>query len=137
MTHPVPIQRTVMRPTAGATARAAARRAEHRMRMLAIPAALLMLAAIVLAGAAHAQASQAPAQAAPTAVGDTTRGLLALQRDGRRASATPRPIDGPVAETSYQRYLDSFRHPIPESASERERLSRGAGAGASDAPRTR
>ncbi|QHE86452.1 DUF3613 domain-containing protein [Hydrogenophaga sp. BPS33] len=46
-------------------------------------------------------------------VGDSTRSLLQRQRDGREASATPRPIDGRVAELSHQRHLKSFEHPIP------------------------
>lgn len=46
-------------------------------------------------------------------VGDATRDLLTLQREGRAASPTPRPIAGDVADLSYQRYLKSFTHPIP------------------------
>lgn len=47
-------------------------------------------------------------------VGDATSQLLALQRGGSVASTTPRPIAGDVATRSYQRYLQSFDHPIPE-----------------------
>ncbi len=50
----------------------------------------------------------------PLRVGDATDTLLALQRSGALASATPRPIAGPVAYRSYERYLKSFEHPIPE-----------------------
>jgi hypothetical protein len=50
----------------------------------------------------------------PLRVGDATDMLLALQRSGEIASATPRPIAGPVAHRSYERYLKSFEHPIPE-----------------------
>lgn len=46
--------------------------------------------------------------------GDATHGLLAMQREGDLASRTPRPLAGDVASLSYQRYLDSFKHPIPE-----------------------
>lgn len=46
-------------------------------------------------------------------VGDATRTLLDLQRDGHYASTTRRPIAGEVATLSYQRYLDSFKLPIP------------------------
>lgn len=47
-------------------------------------------------------------------VGDSTRRLLAMQRDGSAASTTPRPLAGEVASLSYKRYLDSFKFPIPE-----------------------
>ncbi|WP_426390410.1 DUF3613 domain-containing protein [Variovorax sp. R-27] len=48
-------------------------------------------------------------------VGDATQDLLAWQRGGEIASATPRPIAGEIASRSYQRYLKSFEFPIPES----------------------
>lgn len=47
-------------------------------------------------------------------VGDATRHLLDMQREGRAASPTPRPLAGEIASLSYQRYLDSFKFPIPE-----------------------
>lgn len=50
----------------------------------------------------------------PLRVGDATATLFALQRSGEFASATPRPIAGPVAHRSYERYLRSFEHAIPE-----------------------
>ncbi|KGD89385.1 TapA domain-containing protein [Achromobacter sp. RTa] len=56
------------------------------------------------------QASQA---AAPEGFGDVTRGLLAAQADGRRAGGAL-PILGPVSTAAWNRYLDSFKHPIPE-----------------------
>jgi hypothetical protein len=71
-------------------------------------------------GAAAAQA--APAQASPQAAasaegredfGDVTRGLLAAQADGRRAGGAL-PILGPVSTAAWNRYVDSFTHPIPE-----------------------
>ncbi|RIX84007.1 DUF3613 domain-containing protein [Acidovorax cavernicola] len=48
------------------------------------------------------------------AVGDATQGLLAWQRSGDVASRVPRPIAGNVASRSYERYIKSFEHPIPE-----------------------
>ena len=47
-------------------------------------------------------------------VGAATQRLLALQRGGTMASTTPRPIPGEVAHRSYERYLNSFNHPIPD-----------------------
>ncbi|MBD0869506.1 DUF3613 domain-containing protein, partial [Achromobacter xylosoxidans] len=57
---------------------------------------------------------QAPA-AAPAAqegFGDVTRGLLAAQADGRRAG-NALPVLGPVSTAAWNRYLESFKHPIP------------------------
>ncbi len=46
-------------------------------------------------------------------VGDVTHTLLQAQADGRVAG--PRlPMLGVTASASWQRYLDSFQHPLPE-----------------------
>ncbi|MFF7055434.1 DUF3613 domain-containing protein [Achromobacter spanius] len=64
-------------------------------------------------------ATPAATQATPSAVpaeeafGDVTRGLLAAQADGRRAGAML-PVLGPVSTAAWNRYLESFSHPIPE-----------------------
>lgn len=50
----------------------------------------------------------------PLLMGDATLNLLAWQRSGEIASRTPRPIAGSVAGRSYERYIKSFEHPIPE-----------------------
>lgn len=47
-------------------------------------------------------------------VGDETRHWLELQRSGQHASETPQPLSGDVAVTIYQRFTNSFAHPIPE-----------------------
>ncbi|KRG70281.1 hypothetical protein ABB27_04970 [Stenotrophomonas terrae] len=46
-------------------------------------------------------------------IGDTTRDLLRMQADGSRAG-NALPMLGEAASRSYQRYLNSFDHPIPE-----------------------
>lgn len=46
-------------------------------------------------------------------IGDTTRALLQLQASGEHAGARL-PILGDQASASYARYLESFKHPIPE-----------------------
>lgn len=46
-------------------------------------------------------------------IGQATESLLAKQR--AVASAKPRGIDGAQASRSYERYLKSFEHPIPEA----------------------
>lgn len=63
-------------------------------------------------------AAKEPAKPAP--VGAATRGALTLQRSGRAASATERPMSGEVAGRTHQRYVESFSQPIPESFAEQE-----------------
>jgi hypothetical protein len=57
----------------------------------------------------------ATAQDAGSDVGKPTRDALELQRSGRAASDTERPLSGAVADRVQQRYADSFSHPIPKS----------------------
>ncbi|MBO9356682.1 DUF3613 domain-containing protein [Bordetella petrii] len=66
----------------------------------------------VAAGAGATQAGAAPAEHWED-MGDVTRGLLAAQADGRRAGGAL-PILGPVSTASWNRYLESFRQPIPQ-----------------------
>lgn len=70
--------------------------------------------ALALLSALAAAQTDAPPPRAPQ-VGEATQALLAQQRAGTQASATPRPIPGEVAGRSYQRYLKSFEHEIPAS----------------------
>ena len=64
---------------------------------------------------ASTQVVQPTSTATPAeeAFGDVTRGLLAAQADGRRAG-NMLPVLGPVSTAAWNRYLDSFSHPIPE-----------------------
>jgi len=62
--------------------------------------------------AATIPVADAPASA-PPGIGDTTRALLRLQADGTQAGNVL-PMLGEAASRSYQRYLDSYDHPIPE-----------------------
>lgn len=39
---------------------------------------------------------------------------LELQRSGAVASSKPQPVSGDAAANIYQRYLKSFKYPIPE-----------------------
>lgn len=63
----------------------------------------------------------APVQAPPvadstetvTSIGSVTRQLLAMQSHGTNTGRAL-PIPGPEASASYQRYLKSFTHPIPQ-----------------------
>jgi hypothetical protein len=62
-------------------------------------------------GAAPRAAERPPAHA--TVIGETTRSLLQMQADGTQAGQ-PLPMLGAEASVSYDRYLKSFSHEIPE-----------------------
>jgi len=54
--------------------------------------------------------------AAPlTGFGSSARGWVDLQAGGSAASVTARPLPGDAATNAYERYANSFKHPIPES----------------------
>lgn len=50
-----------------------------------------------------------------TGFGASARGWVDLQASGSAASVTPRPLPGDAATNAYDRYANSFKHPIPES----------------------
>lgn len=55
------------------------------------------------------------ARVAPAAAeAGSTREWLDLQAAGTAASREARPMPGEVADAVYERYLNSFKHPIPE-----------------------
>ena len=58
-------------------------------------------------------------------VGDATSYLLALQASGQYASRNAYPVTSDVAQRSYQRYLESFTHKIPESTETQVRSKTG------------
>lgn len=59
------------------------------------------------------QASAPEPEPQPEAVGDITRALFEAQADGRRAGGAL-PMLGPMSTAAWNRYLESFSHPIPE-----------------------
>jgi len=61
------------------------------------------------------------ASAETPAVGVETQAWLDLQTSNNAAIGAPEPLSGEVAARVYQRYLESFEYPIPETF-ERERF---------------
>ena len=66
----------------------------------------------------------------PTKVGSQTRAWTDLQKSNIASSAAPRPMPGEVADKVYDRYANSFGHPIPETYP-RESISSGGSGGQS------
>jgi Protein of unknown function (DUF3613) len=60
--------------------------------------------------------------------GEATRRWLELQRSGAVASSNRQTVSGPMADQIHQRYLKSFKHPIPEFYYQ-EKRSRGSSGG--------
>lgn len=73
--------------------------------------------ALLVAFSAPAIAQQAPAstevRASQVEVGDTTRNLLDIQRNGSQAGPML-PLTGDQATLGYARYMRSFTHSLPE-----------------------
>ena len=109
----------------------------HSRRTLTLLRPALLAALCALAGTAGAQPDQRqftadpklppfperPAHgAAPTpdspakaaAVPGSAQEWLSLQAAGTAASSEPRPMPGEVADAVYERYVNSFKHPIPD-----------------------
>lgn len=78
---------------------------------------IAVVAMLVLGGAGLMPASHAAD--ADQEVGASTREVLELQRSGKAAGPAQR-LSGAAEARVYQRYLDSFTHPIPEFYTERE-----------------
>lgn len=108
--------------------------------MRGITMAALALGALTMA--AHAQDGSKPtastASTATTAAktapqrgegfGADTRYWTSLQVSGAAATRDERPLPGEVATKIYERYVQSFTHPIPERFS-RDSFSSGGGGG--------
>lgn len=86
------------------------------MNKSVLPLVYILLAGIVpsvcLGATAAPAISNADDQRAGYTPGRGTRDWLALQREGTRAGAA-QPLPGPAATLLYQRYLNSFKNPIP------------------------
>ena len=88
----------------------------------------LRAAGLLLALGLSARATAAEAPAPPPPLGAETKEWLRLQNSGEQAANGPRPMPGEMADHVYQRYLDSFKQPIP---AEFKRQSTGSAGNAS------
>lgn len=80
--------------------------------MMLVGCTLLPFAVLADGGSDSATAPAAPA--AGQGFGAQTRYWLSTQTSGANAVTESRPMAGEVATMVYQRYLNSFTHPIPE-----------------------
>ncbi|MDP3294125.1 MAG: DUF3613 domain-containing protein [Nevskia sp.] len=84
------------------------------MRAMIMLAPVMMLALTAGSAAAEESSTAANGEAAATGFGSMTRDWTRLQTSGSAASRIARPMPGDAATNVYQRYADSFKHPIPE-----------------------
>jgi len=73
----------------------------------------VLVSVLALSAALSAQAQDPEASAPPAPLGAGTQAWLDLQVGGTAASAVERPLPGDVASRTYDRYANSFAHPIP------------------------
>ncbi|WP_325347219.1 DUF3613 domain-containing protein [Xylophilus sp.] len=69
------------------------------------------------------------ADPADSRIGEATTALLELQRSGAQASPTRRAVLPAVASLNYARYLESFKHPLPEFFESTGAVKSGGGSG--------
>ena len=81
-----------------------------------------VLAAVSLSAAAEDAVSPQVPQ-----TGEKTRQWLDLQVSGNASLGAVRPMPGDVAEKVYERYLNSFDHPLPEQMQREQFVSEGGG----------
>ncbi|AVA35492.1 uncharacterized protein DUF3613 [Cupriavidus metallidurans] len=119
----------------------------HRSRLTdaacAVAISAMLLGAAGAAGAAGAQAAQSTQTVEPppsptfhpndVPVGDTTRMLLEVQRNGSQAGPQ-QSMTGEEAAIGYARYMRSFQYPLPEFFSSQSTGSALRGSTGSPAP---
>lgn len=77
---------------------------------------LMMICAGLLAATPMLASAQAPTAADPLPrLGGDTRAWLELQTNPAAQATDVRAVPGEVAEQVYQRYINSFKYPIPET----------------------
>lgn len=79
--------------------------------------------------AALASLPAASAEPIEQRTGDETRAWLELQTSGSAAAEDPRPMNGEVADEVYRRYLNSYKHAIPEMFQRDRFVNSGGGSG--------
>ncbi len=101
------------------------------MSRIARCSAALGLVSLVMAASAMEPPPatvSAPAVSAG-AFGSETRAWVDLQASGTQAAEGLRPMPGEIADHVYQRYLDSFKQPIPAEFKRQSAAASGNGSG--------
>ena len=78
------------------------------------PASPLSTSSVCADAACDSNGANLPTSSPRMLVGDATRSLLQRQAEGSSASTQHHPLSGTVAQKIYERYVNSFKHPIPE-----------------------
>ncbi|MGH8456450.1 MAG: DUF3613 domain-containing protein [Stenotrophobium sp.] len=86
---------------------------------------LILVLACALPFAAFAQSSDSPYH-----LGDDVRAWTDLQVSGSASLNQPRPMPGEIADEIYDRYLQSFKQPIPEQFGRQSFVGAGGAGGA-------
>jgi hypothetical protein len=103
-----------MTPLTGALLQEPVSTANTAAPVASTPSANYQQAAASAAAPAQSSSAAAPPERyTRVRIGDVTHTLLQAQADGRVAGARL-PMLGATADVSWQRYLDSFKHPLPE-----------------------
>jgi hypothetical protein len=93
-------------------------------RTIAFTSLIALVGMAIAEAPMNPEARRTPVSDAEPVIGTYTKAWLELQKSGQMAEGEARPMDGEAADASYQRYLDSFKHPIPQT------LGRGEATGA-------
>lgn len=94
--------------------------------MKRLNAAALIPMMLTLGLSAGAPTRAAAEEGTPPVPG-SARDWVELQISGRAASPVERPLPGEMADRSYQRYVDTFSKPIPDTLAREGFLSEGGG----------
>jgi hypothetical protein len=90
--------------------------------------AMMVCACLLSAAPAFARTPDVPPSPLP-GLGGSTRAWLNLQTNAAAQAPDVRAVPGEVAEEVYQRYVTSFKHPIPEQFPRESFAQGGSGGG--------
>ncbi|NKF21425.1 DUF3613 domain-containing protein [Solimonas marina] len=91
---------------------------------------VMICAGLLCSAPAFAETAATPA-APELAIGADARAWLDLQKSPSAQVMNTPPVPGEVATEVYQRYVNSFKHPIPEKFSRESYVQSGSSGGSS------